>query len=172
MRRSLALACAAVMCSACSPATLLRPSPPFREQPAVRLCGRADLGRGTAFSEGGGGEAIGVVELENVGPRTCAVQGVPRVILLSAEGSPLVVSQRSQQAHGRRVVLRPGDRAQADLSWRNYCGGPAAVSTTLVWREASLRLRPSENGWMRRARCDNPGERSTLDIGPFQRRGE
>ena len=171
MRLSLALTCAAVMCSACSPTNLLRSSSTFTGQPVVPLCGRTDLGRGVAFSEGGGGAAIGVVEVENVGSNPCAVQGVPRVILLSAKGSPLAVKQLPPQARGRRVVLRPGERAQASLSWRNYCGKSPAVYAKLVWREASVRLRPSENGWMRRTRCDSADGGSTLDIRPFQRRG-
>ena len=135
------------------------------------MCGRTDLGHGLAFSEGGTGKAIGVLEVENVGAAQCAIHGVPRVILRSAGGRSLAVRQTREPARGQRVVLRPGERADADFSWTNYCGNSGAAYAELAWRGISLRLRPAANGWMRRARCDDPSAGSTVSVGPFERRG-
>jgi hypothetical protein len=151
--------------------TMLRPSRVSTGDSVVHLCNRTDMGRGVAFSEGGGGSAIGVLEVENVGSRSCAVQGVPRVILRSAAGRRLQVSQMFERARGRRVVLRAGERAQSSFSWTNYCGKSGAASAELVWRGVSFRLRPAANGWMRRPRCDDPTARSTMRAGLLQRRG-
>jgi len=134
------------------------------------MCGRADLGRGVAFSEGGGGAAVGVVIVENVGSRRCVVEDVPQVTLLSAAGKALAVVQAPANAAGRRVVLLPGERAQASIAWSNYCGHGQATSGRLIWHGVSVPLRPAANGWITRARCDDPRAASTVSVGPFQRR--
>src|SRR5438128_1421767 len=125
------------------------------DNPVVPMCGGGDLGRGLAFSEGGGGGAIGVLEVENVGPASCVMDGVPGVTLRSAVGHPLAVDQTRSQVQGRRFVLRPGQRAQAAFSWANYCGDSGAAYAQLVWGRVGLKLRPSADGWMSRPRCDD-----------------
>jgi hypothetical protein len=171
MHRSLLLISLGVVCSACSPATLHWSSSPSTNHPVVRVCGHTDLGHGLAFSEAGAGKAVGVLEVENVGSAPCAIRGVPRVTLRSAGGRSLAVRQTSESARGQWVVLRPGERADADFSWVNYCGTSGAAHATLAWRGISLRLRPAANGWMRRARCDDRSAGSTMSVGPFERRG-
>jgi Protein of unknown function (DUF4232) len=168
--RNGALVALAALSSACSPATLVHELTHPARAVAVPICRRAALGRGLGFSEGGGGAAVGVVEVTNIGPTRCAVDGIPRVRLLSGAGRPLAVTQHPRPAVGRRIVLGPGERAQARLAWANYCTGPHAESAALIWRGAAVPLRPAAKGWMSAPRCDDPATGSRLTIGRFSRR--
>jgi hypothetical protein len=159
----------AVLAAACSPTALVHEITSPARAAAIPLCRRAALGRGVAFSEGGGGAAVGMIEVANVGATRCAVDGIPRVRLLSGRGRPLAVTQNPGPSAGRRIVLAPGARAQARFAWANYCAEPRAGSAALVWRGAAVPIRAAPGGWVGAPRCDDSAAGSTLVIGRFQR---
>ncbi|MFI5607443.1 DUF4232 domain-containing protein [Amycolatopsis sp. NPDC051903] len=100
----------------------------------VPLCGPDDLAVSLYWERDGQG-LRGTVVAENVGTRTCRSGMKPGVQPLGLDGVPLptdtlVSAEMRRPAH---VVLEPGDRAAAPVSWRNWTGAPAGDRAIVGW---------------------------------------
>ena len=74
--------------------------------------------------EGGGLQtAAGTVEIENIGSAPCVLHGSPSAIsLVGASGTAPALAITYQPATARTALtLHPGDVADADLNWANWC---------------------------------------------------
>lgn len=81
----------------------------------------------------------GEVVVENVGDRACLLNLKPTVIPLARDGKPLQTMGTNTlklrlPAH---VVLEPGKRAVATLSWLSWCGERAGRRALVQWWEGS-----------------------------------
>ena len=80
------------------------------------------------------GQALtGWVEVINTGMKSCRVGGEPVIKPLGQDGSPLEVAHITSLEMRRPgfVVLRPGQRARAGISWAGW-DGPAVGRNVLV----------------------------------------
>ncbi|MEV4604083.1 DUF4232 domain-containing protein [Amycolatopsis sp. NPDC049253] len=77
----------------------------------------------------------GTVVVENVGSRTCRIGVKPGVRPLGRDGSPLPLDMivTLELRHPSHVVLQPGARASAPVSWRSWCGAPAGDRAIVHW---------------------------------------
>jgi hypothetical protein len=100
----------------------------------------ACVGAAIRIRAGREGENGGVhvdIEFTNVGHHRCMLRGVPRVIVLRANGRPLPARiVRAGNLSLSPVALPPGKPNAADLVtfWANWCGqppGPLSVRVTL-----------------------------------------
>jgi hypothetical protein len=117
--------------------------------------------------QGATGSLAGVARLVNAGDRVCTLEGRPRVALERSDGTRLPVRVLASRPAYPPVELRPGDAADVDLFWSNWCGGTS--------RRLRLRLVvPHGRGTVTAVlppgapRCDEPRERSTLRVGWFR----
>jgi hypothetical protein len=99
------------------------------DRPAVPVCGPGDLAVTVHWQREGNG-LHGQVVAENIGGRRCRLPGKPTVAPLGQDGDPLpagttVTLEMMQPGY---VVLSPGDRAAARVSWPNWCGRQAPRS--------------------------------------------
>ncbi len=118
---------------------------------------------------------LGGVDVENVGDKPWSLTGRPRVRLFSNHGDPLPVHfldmLGSVGASSRtRVILRSQvvRGAFVPLDWSNWCGGSGPVVVKLGLAESVVEVRPEDEGFSGRPRCDQPSAESTLSIGRFQ----
>ena len=125
---------------------------------------------------GATGSILLVIKATNRGTAACAIEGPPTSIGLRAGGGSLPITY---QAHADPfpgdtpdlvappVVLTPGAAATAKAIWRNWCLGPADVSTVWVGlRTDAVDAHPAPA--ITPARCDNENAGSTLEGFPFE----
>jgi Protein of unknown function (DUF4232) len=98
------------------------------------LCEAADLAV-TVRWERVGTELRGQVLAENLGGRVCRLAGKPEVTPLAGDGTPLpaqTVITLEWRSPGY-VLLRPGQRAAARVSWASWCGRRPAGRARVGW---------------------------------------
>jgi hypothetical protein len=124
--------------------------------------------------EGAGGAILLVIDVINTGAAPCAVSGPPSSISLRAGGGNLPTSYLPRAWLGTSpdvvappVVLPPNWKARARAIWRNWCLGPADVSTVWVGlgKEA---IDTSPDPLLTPPRCDNANAESTVEGFPFE----
>jgi hypothetical protein len=125
---------------------------------------------------GATGSILLLIQVTNGGAAPCALEGPPTSIGLRAGGGSLPLAY---QAHADPfpgdtpgkvappVVLDPGGHATAKAIWRNWCLGPADVSTVWVGLAADA-VDASPNPAITPPRCDNEKAESTVAGYPFE----
>jgi hypothetical protein len=126
--------------------------------------------------QGAGGSILLVIDVTNEGTAPCGLDGPPASISLRAGGGsmPLTYQPRPDPWPGDTagiiappVVLQPGGTARAKAVWRNWCLGPAAVSTVWVGLGAeAIDAHPEPP--LTAARCDNEHAQSSVEGFPFE----
>jgi hypothetical protein len=103
--------------------------------PALPLCGPEDLAVTVRWEQDGTG-LRGQVTARNAGSRACRLAGKPGVTPLGLDGVPLPAGTviTLEMLHPGYVVLRPGQRAAAPVSWRNWCGQAASARARVSWQ--------------------------------------
>ena len=101
---------------------------------AVPLCGPDDLAVTVSWEHDGAG-LRGQVIAENTSGRACRLAGKPQVQPLHADGTPLPVETviSLEMLTPGFVILPPGDRAAARVSWASWCGQPASGRAQVSW---------------------------------------
>jgi hypothetical protein len=82
-----------------------------------------------------GGGLRGQVIAENVSGRACLLPGKPEVNPIGVDGRPLpagTVITLEWRMPGY-VIIAPGGRAAAPVSWSSWCGAPAAGRAIVTW---------------------------------------
>lgn len=98
------------------------------------LCEAADLAVVVRWERDGTG-LRGQVLAENVSGRACRLPGKPQVTPLAGDGTPLpaqTVMTMEWRSPGY-VLLPPGQRAAAPVSWPSWCGRRAAGRAQVSW---------------------------------------
>ena len=98
------------------------------------VCEAADLAVTVRWEREGTG-LRGQVLAENVSGRACRLPGKPEVIPLAGDGTPLpalTVNTMEWRSPGY-VLLEPGQRAAAPVSWPSWCGRRAAGRAQVSW---------------------------------------
>jgi hypothetical protein len=82
-----------------------------------------------------GDQLRGEVVAENIGDRVCRLGNKPRLAPLGQDGKPLGVDQiiTLELRIPPFVILRPGQRAAAAVSWSGWRGPPASGRVLLAW---------------------------------------
>jgi hypothetical protein len=77
----------------------------------------------------------GQVIAHNIGSRAYRLAGKPRVTPLGLDGTPLPVDTviTLEMLLPGYVVLAPGQRAAAPVSWRNWCGQAVSARARVSW---------------------------------------
>jgi hypothetical protein len=106
-----------------------------RARDSVPRCRSADLLVTVEWRRADGGGLRGRVIAENVGASACRLEHKPVLAPLQADGAPLPVRQAVSLEFVRpgHVVLQPGERAAAPVSWRSWCGAPASDRMRVTW---------------------------------------
>jgi hypothetical protein len=102
---------------------------------AVPRCRSVDLVVTVQWRRADEGGLHGDVVAENVGTRACRLEHKPVLAPLQADGTALPVGQAVSLEYMRPgyVVLQPGERAAAPVSWRSWCGAPATDRMRVTW---------------------------------------
>ena len=138
-------------------------------------CGPPDLALDVT-GLGATGSVVLVIKATNGGATPCSLAGPPASIALRAGGGslPLTYEPRPDPWPGDSpgkvappVVLQPGERATARAIWRNWCLGPADVSTVWVGLTGEA-IDTSPNPAITPPRCDNKTATSSVAGFPFE----
>jgi Protein of unknown function (DUF4232) len=108
--------------------------PAHPDDDAVLACRPDDLAVVVIWERAGTG-LRGQVIAENAGGRACRLAGKPAVTPLRPDGSPLpalTITTQEWRSPGY-VLLRPGQRAAARVSWASWCGQPASGQARVDW---------------------------------------
>jgi hypothetical protein len=102
---------------------------------SVPRCRSRDLLVTVEWTRADGGGLRGRVVAENVGTRVCRLEHKPVLAPLQADGTVLPVGQAVSLELVRpgHVVLQPGERAAAPISWRSWCGAPVSDRMRVTW---------------------------------------
>ncbi|MEU5048913.1 DUF4232 domain-containing protein [Streptomyces sp. NPDC021096] len=118
---------------------------------AVATCGTPDLRIAFAERLGGGmSHAGGTLELKNTSGRTCALRGYPGLGLEDARHTPLPTravrgsTWYADDPGNKLVVLRPGQAAQANVSWTHSGTEPRKAAYLQVTPPAATTHRTIE----------------------------
>ena len=105
---------------------------------AVPLCGSGDLAVTVSWENDGAG-LRGQVIAENVSDRACRLAGKPQVQPLHPDGTPLPVETviSLEMRTPGYVILSPGERAAARVSWASWCGPRASGRAQVSWNGGS-----------------------------------
>jgi hypothetical protein len=100
----------------------------------IPACDSKDVNVTVRWHQAGRG-LLGEIIVENVGSRACLLNLKPTLIPLARDGRPLparssVTLNLHLPAH---VVLEPGKRAVAPVSWRSWCGVSAGRGAIVEW---------------------------------------
>jgi Domain of unknown function (DUF4232) len=115
--------------------------------------------------------AHGDIWFTNTGPHSCILRGIPRVRLVSANGSPLPVRRaHSPVPFSDAVVLAPGKPRAGwlEVYWSNWCGpppGPLHLRISLAGGRGTLTSTfdgPPDGHYV--PRCVAHGRPSTLAV--------
>lgn len=101
---------------------------------AVPPCGPDDLAVTVSWEREGAG-LRGQVIAENVSGLACRLAGKPQVRPLQPDGTPLpaeTVISLEMRTPGY-VILSPGERAAAPVSWASWCGQRASGRAQVSW---------------------------------------
>jgi hypothetical protein len=129
------------------------------------LCKIADLSFGFGAWTGAAGSRIGSITGRNRSQHTCAVGGSPRVTLTASNGAVLTSTSEPGSA-AMAVVLKPSDRAQAPLSFSNWCeptGTPESVRVEVPGDTAKGNVSTSAHG-ISYPPCNGPGQSALMAI--------
>jgi hypothetical protein len=143
-----------------------------------RPCVAADL-RADASLQGAAGSVVGSIDVTNLGPATCTLEGRPILTLLSSPGHELNVrvdpakpQWRVDGASAPRgwpvVSLRSGSAAAIRVMWTNPCPqltDPALWKVDLAGGGGSLDVL---GAGITPPPCNGPTLPSTLEVGPFE----
>ena len=101
---------------------------------AVPPCGPDDLAVTVSWERVGAG-LRGQVIAENVSGRACRLAGKPQVRPLQPDGTPLPVETviSLEMRTPGYVILSPGDRAAAPVSWASWSGQRASDRAQVSW---------------------------------------
>ncbi len=107
---------------------------PHDDRAAVPACGSGDLAVVLSWEWDGNG-LRGRVMAENVGSRPCRLPGKPTVTPLGQDGEPLPArtTVTLEMRLPGYVVVSPGGRAAARVSWPNWCGQQASRRALVSW---------------------------------------
>jgi hypothetical protein len=102
-------------------------------------CAPEDLAVQVRWERDGGG-LRGVVIAENISDRACVLPGKPGVIPLGLDGAPLQTQTliTLEMRHPGYVILQPGQRAAAQVSWSSWCGPPASDRAQVSWGDGEV----------------------------------
>lgn len=106
---------------------------------AVPPCGSDDLAVVVSWERDGTG-LRGQVIAENVSGRPCQLAGKPGVTPLRPDGTPLpahTVITLEMRTPGY-VILQPGERAAARVTWASWCGQQASGRARVDWPGGSV----------------------------------
>lgn len=157
-----------------SPATSSSTPSPSARPASAPACG-ADALRIDGTGQGAtGNDAVGV-GLTNTGTSACSLPGLPASVeLLDSNGSPLNVTVEARPGSAvARVILRPGipDDASLGLFWSNWCQTPpTSLQVRLTFDGLAGAIAGPLTGRLD-ARCDEPGQPSTLQVYPIVEAG-
>lgn len=109
-----------------------------QDEPPVPLCRSDDVVVSLRW-ERSGDALVGEVIAENVVGHACRLGGKPTLTPLRQDGEPLP-TQHIVTLEARVpsfVVLQPGQRATARVSWGGWCGDPASGRVVIGWEGGS-----------------------------------
>lgn len=104
----------------------------------VPPCTRDDVVARVVWQRDGRG-LRGEVVVENTGDHACRLGGKPSVRPLAADGTamPTQVAVTLEMRGTGYVVIEPGQRAVARLSWPNWCGEKPTSRALVSWWDGS-----------------------------------
>jgi hypothetical protein len=108
--------------------------PARQSEATVPVCGPVDLAVVVSWERVATG-LRGQVIAENVGGRACQLASKPGVTPLRTDGSPLPVETiiSLEWMNPGCVVLQPGERAAASVSWGSWCRTQASDQARVSW---------------------------------------
>jgi len=144
-------------------------------------CTAGDL-QAAANLDGAAGSLVGSIDVTNHGDRTCTLEGRPSVTLTGPSGSLLSlevqevdarwqVEQTPRPAGWPVVTLGPGAAASVRIDLSNVCpqlDGPPRWTIDLMNGRGTLEVAGADSI----PTCNGAAEPSTLNVGPFEPRGE
>jgi hypothetical protein len=111
----------------------------WREDARIPPCGSDDLAVSVRWTRAVGGGLRGEVVAENVSGRACRLGNKPALRPLGLDGQPLGVDQAItlELRLPPFVILQPGRRASASISWSGWSGRPASGRIIVFWEGGS-----------------------------------
>jgi hypothetical protein len=105
---------------------------------ALPLCESQDLTVAVHWERDGTG-LRGRVIARNVSARACRLAGKPTIAPLGLDGVPLPAETvvTLEWMDPGYVVLQPGQRAAAPVTWREWCGEPASDRARVTWNSGT-----------------------------------
>jgi hypothetical protein len=102
------------------------------------LCGSQDLTVAVHWERDGTG-LRGQIIARNVSARACRLAGKPTITPLGLDGVPLPAETlvTLEWLEPGYVVLQPGQRAAAPVTWREWCGKPASERARVSWNDGT-----------------------------------
>lgn len=145
---------------------------------SISICSARNLS-GAAWLLGEAGYQVGILTLENNGPRPCRLPTRPSIVLVW-HGTTLGIHQipmtdgQSQSFGGAALsVLKPHAKSAVGLAWHNWCQtlppkiSPSSGFLLVSLSHSSSPLRINMKN-IHPVRCDLPSEQSTLAVGRFR----
>ena len=107
----------------------------WEEEEAIPPCGSDDLAVSVRWIRTAGGGLQGEVVAENVSGQPCRLGNKPALRPLGVDGQPLGVDQAItlELRIPPFVILQPGQRASAPISWSGWRGRPASGRIIVSW---------------------------------------
>lgn len=146
--------------------------------PSMSICSTGNLS-GVASLQGETGYQIGILTLENIGPQPCLLPSRPSIKLIW-RGATLAIRQilmtdgQSRSFGGAAIgVLKPHAKSAVGLAWHNWCKtlpprtSPFSGTLDVFLSRLSSPLRINLKK-ISSARCDFPGQESTIAVGRFR----
>jgi hypothetical protein len=124
--------------------------------------------------EGEGDAVVLIIDVKNTSGAPCVLAGPPSSIALRAGGGSLPLTYEalawlptSPDVVAPPVLLQPNWKARARAIWRNWCLGPAEVSTVWVGFNPEA-LDTSPDPYLDPPPCGNQDAESTIQGFPFE----
>ena len=140
----------------------------MREEAAIPFCTSDEVAVVLEWELTAQGSLVGRLVVTNIGERICRVGGKPTVAPLGMDGEALAT--RCLHTMEMRIppwaVLRPGDRADAPVSWAGWCADAASGSVLVRWDQGQATV--AARG-PRQPRCPDSGQPTNLSASWFSR---
>jgi hypothetical protein len=171
MKGAAALGLVMLVATGCSARQAVQVAPAHGGAKATRVsrCSASQL-RPRLYLQGATGKLLGGVSFR-VASGSCSLVDRPGVSMTGTSVSMRAHPMPALNGGGGARAVHRGDQVVVDLSWSNWCAAhgykppppPTAFVVTLPLGGGSFDLRPPGT-----PRCDAPGHRSELGVGPFR----
>ncbi len=129
---------------------------------------RGDQLAASGTVEGAAGSRDGTISVRNTSATTCVMGGRPEIALEDATGAPITdgVEVSTGPSPKASITLQPGQTAQFQYGWSNWCGTDTAPTWQLV-APAGGKVTVDAVG-SEAPPCNGPGLPSTITIGSYE----